>query len=164
MKATKTWRDMLSKSLSDPNFRKEWEEANAELTDDVNILVLVACLKILAAGAGNGAKVLFQLILSHANAVIADGQGAVLFIGCNMNVQVFFFYVDGGVRQALEIQLVAGIRCVGDQLTQEDLAVCIDRIDHQVKQLFALGLKLMHSHGRKPHFIQMKLALVYFNC
>ena len=29
MKATKTWRDMLSKSLSDPNFRKEWEEANA---------------------------------------------------------------------------------------------------------------------------------------
>ena len=51
----------------------------------------------------------FQLILSHANAVIADGQSAVLFIGFNMNVQVFFFYVDGGVRQALEIQLVGGI-------------------------------------------------------
>lgn len=33
MKATKTWRDMLSKSLSDPNFRKEWEEANAELAE-----------------------------------------------------------------------------------------------------------------------------------
>ena len=33
MKATKTWRDMLSKSLSDPNFRKEWKEANAELAE-----------------------------------------------------------------------------------------------------------------------------------
>ena len=131
-------------------------EANAELTDDVNILVLIACLKVLAAGAGNGAKVLFQLILSHANAVIADGQGAVLFIGCNMNVQVFFFYVDGGVRQALEIQLVAGIRCVGNQLAQEDLAVGINRIDHQVKQLFALGLKLMHCHSYND------LTFIYF--
>ena len=33
MKATKTWRNMLDKSLSDPNFRKEWEVANAELAE-----------------------------------------------------------------------------------------------------------------------------------
>ncbi len=33
MKATKTWRDMLSDSLADPNFRKEWESANAELAE-----------------------------------------------------------------------------------------------------------------------------------
>lgn len=31
MKATKTWRDMLSKSLSDPNFRKEWEKPTPNL-------------------------------------------------------------------------------------------------------------------------------------
>ena len=41
MKATKTWRDMLSKSLSDPNFRKEWEEANAELAELTNSSRLV---------------------------------------------------------------------------------------------------------------------------
>ena len=81
-----------------------------------------------------------------------------------MDFQVVLRDADGRVGQALEVALVAGVRCVGDQLTQEDLTVCIDRIDHQVKQLFALGLELTHSHGRKPHFIQMKLALVYFNC
>lgn len=33
MKATKTWRDMLNESLEDPNFREEWEDANAELAE-----------------------------------------------------------------------------------------------------------------------------------
>ncbi len=33
MTATKTWRDMLNESLEDPNFRKEWEDANAELAE-----------------------------------------------------------------------------------------------------------------------------------
>lgn len=33
MKATKTWRDMLSESLKDPNFRKAWVKANAELAE-----------------------------------------------------------------------------------------------------------------------------------
>lgn len=31
MQATKTWRDMLNESLKEPEFRKEWEDANAEL-------------------------------------------------------------------------------------------------------------------------------------
>lgn len=31
MKATKTWQEMLAESLKDPDFRKEWEAANAEL-------------------------------------------------------------------------------------------------------------------------------------
>lgn len=33
MKATKTWHNMLNESLEDPNFRKEWDEANAELAE-----------------------------------------------------------------------------------------------------------------------------------
>ncbi len=33
MRATKTWRDMLNESLEDPNFRKEWKDANAELAE-----------------------------------------------------------------------------------------------------------------------------------
>lgn len=33
MKATKTWHNMLNESLEDPNFRQEWEEANAELAE-----------------------------------------------------------------------------------------------------------------------------------
>ena len=33
MKATKTWREMLNESLKDPDFRREWEDANAELAE-----------------------------------------------------------------------------------------------------------------------------------
>lgn len=32
-KPTKTWREMLNESMQDPDFRKEWEEANAELAE-----------------------------------------------------------------------------------------------------------------------------------
>ena len=139
-------------------------EADAELTDDVDVIALVLGLEVKGAGPGNRAEVLLQLLLRHADAVIGDGQRAAVLVGLDVDFQVVLRDADGRVGQALEVALVAGVRCVGDQLTQEDLAVCIDRIDHQVKQLFALGLKLMHSHGRKPHFIQMKLALVCFNC
>lgn len=38
MQATKTWRDMLNESLKEPEFRKEWEDANAELVMLDNIL------------------------------------------------------------------------------------------------------------------------------
>ena len=38
MKATKTWREMLNESLEDPHFRKEWEDANAELAELVKII------------------------------------------------------------------------------------------------------------------------------
>lgn len=46
MKATKTWRDMLNESLEDPNFRREWDDANAELAElDMSIAARAsACL------------------------------------------------------------------------------------------------------------------------
>ncbi len=31
MTTVRSWRDMLEESLKDPNFRREWEKANAEL-------------------------------------------------------------------------------------------------------------------------------------
>ena len=42
MKATKTWRGMLNESLEDPNFRKEWEDANAELAELDKIIAVRA--------------------------------------------------------------------------------------------------------------------------
>ena len=126
-------------------------EADAELTDDVDIVALVLGLEVKRAGLGDGAEVLFQLLLGHTDAVIADGQRAALLVGLDVDFQIILRDADGRVGQALEIALVAGVRCVGNQLAQENLAVCIDRINHQVEQLFAFGLELTHSHSRKPH-------------
>ena len=59
------------------------------------------------------------------------------------------------VRQALEMNLVDSIRCVGDKLTQENLVIRIDGVDHQVQELFSLGLKFMgfFCHFNLPFFI-----------
>lgn len=46
MKATKTWRDMLYESLEDPNFRKEWEEANSELAELDKIIAARASARL----------------------------------------------------------------------------------------------------------------------
>ena len=126
-------------------------EADAELTDDVDIVALVLGLEVERTRLGDGAQVLFQFVLRHADAVVADGQRAALLIGLNVDLQVIFRDADRRVGQALEVALVASVRSVGNQLAQEDLAVCIDRIDHQVEQLFAFGLELTHCHSRKPH-------------
>ena len=126
-------------------------EADAELTDDVDIVALVLGLEVERTGLGDGAQVLFQFVLRHADAVVADGQRAALLIGLNVDLQVIFRDADRRVGQALEVALVASVRSVGNQLTQENLAVCIDRIDHQVEQFFAFGLELTNCHSRKPH-------------
>ena len=43
--------------------------------------------------------------------------------------------------ERFEAQLVARVGCVADQFAQEDLAIRIQRVDHQVEELFHLGLE-----------------------
>ena len=57
-------------------------EAHAELADDVGgvlpavLLLGQLLLELEGAAAGDGAQVLLQLLLRHADAVVGDGQGA----------------------------------------------------------------------------------------
>jgi hypothetical protein len=50
-------------------------------------------------------------------------------------------FVQRGVVQRLEAQLVAGVRGVGDQLAQEDFLVGVQRMRDQVQQLGHFGLE-----------------------
>ena len=127
-------------------------EADTELADDVDVIALVFGLEIQRAGARDGAEVLFELLFGHADAVVADGQRAAVLVGLDVDVQIVLADAHGGIGQAHEIALVAGVRRVGDQLAQKDFAVGVDRIDHQVEQFFALGLKLTHCHAERPLF------------
>ncbi len=62
-------------------------EAHAELADDVGgvlpavLLLGQLLLELEGAAAGDGAQVLLQLLLRHADAVVGDGQGAGNLVG-----------------------------------------------------------------------------------
>ena len=99
---------------------------------------------------GDGAEVLLQLFSGHADAVIGDGQGAAVLVAGEQDAEIAFVHADRSVGQALIIQLVDGVRSVGDQLPQEDLFIGIDGVDHHVHQFFALCLKFFLGHNTKP--------------
>ena len=110
----------------------------------------------------DGTEVLLHLLAGHADTVIGNGQCARRLIRGQMNGKIAAAQADGVVRQGLIGQLVDGIGGVGDQLAQEDLAVCIDRIDHQVQQAFRFCLKLFLFHmDQLPYFV---LALLVPEC
>ena len=124
-------------------------EAHAELADDVGIGALVT-LHLLAefqtAGGGDDAQVVLQLLLAHADAVVADGQQAALLINGQFDLKLVPSQAHLVVRQAQVAQLVDSVGGVGDDLPQEYLLVGIDGIDHQVQQAFALRLECLFLH------------------
>ena len=125
-------------------------EAHAELTDDINVLVLVVLLEIQRTGVCDGAQILLQLFLGHTDAVILHGQDAVFLIAGDEDAEIALVHAHGGVGQALIVQLINGVRSIGNQLPQEDLFIGIDGVDHHVHQFFALCLKFFLGHNTKP--------------
>ena len=122
-------------------------EAHAELADDIHVVALglvVFGLELERAGMGDGAQVLLELVFGHADARIAHGNGARVFVERRMNGQLIFGKLHVGVGEALEIELVHGVGRVGDKLAQEDFLIRVNRIDHEVEQLFTLCLELLH--------------------
>ncbi len=101
-------------------------EAHAELADQVGILLLVAGKtreKFARAGLGDGAQIGNNFVAAHADAVIVDGQRPRSLVVADADVQFGIVLEQAGVMQRLEAQLVAGIRRIGNQFAQENLAV-----------------------------------------
>ena len=123
-------------------------EADAELADDIDFLELIGIrtLEFERARMGDGAEVLVELVLGHANAIVTDGERAGILVNGDLNAQVAAH--DGAVfvLERGEVELIERIRCVGDKLTQEDFAIGVDGVNHQVEQLFALCLEFTHGY------------------
>ena len=125
-------------------------ETHAKLADDIHVVALVLgvlLLELLGAGVRDGAQVLLELLGGHADTVIGNGERALVLVGRDANGQVIGVDLDAGVGDALEVELVHGVRCVGDELAQEDLLVGVDRVDHEVEELLALCLELLHARN-----------------
>ena len=124
-------------------------EAHAELADDVGIGALVTrhfLAEFQTAGEGDDAQVVLQLLLTHADAVIADGQQAVLLINGQLDLKLIPVQAHLVVRQAQVAQLVDSVGGVRDDLPQEYLLMGVDGIDHQVQQALALRLECLFLH------------------
>ena len=64
-------------------------EANAELTDDVNVLfLLVIIFKIERTALCDSAEVLLELLAVHTDTVIGNREGSCLLIGLNFDCEV----------------------------------------------------------------------------
>ena len=115
-------------------------EADAELADQVRVLLLVAGQlreEFARAGLGDRAEVRDHFVAVHADAVVADGERPRHGVVVDADRELGIVLEQRRIVERLEAQLVAGVGGVRDQLAQEDLAVRIQRVDHQVEELLS---------------------------
>ena len=101
----------------------------------------------LGAGAGDGAKPLGQVFAGHADAVVREGQGLGVGIDRDLDRERSAILDQFGPGDQFVAQLLAGVGGVGDELADENLAVGIDRMDHEIQQARNVGLEALRAHG-----------------
>src|SRR5690606_15874476 len=78
----------------------------------------------------------------HADAVVPDGQHAVVLVDFQLDVQVGGVDLQILVLEGGKPQFVQGIGRVRDQLAKERVLVGVDGMDHQLEQLMGFCLEL----------------------
>ncbi len=128
-------------------------EPDAELADQLRVPGLVArelAEELPRARPRDRAQVFDHLLSRHADPVVAHADRACLAVEPQADRELGVALVVLRPVDRLETQLVARVRGVGDQFAQEDLAVAVQRVDHQLQQLLDFGLKaecFLHVHG-----------------
>merc|ERR1719230_1239114 len=89
----------------------------------------------------DGAQIVDQLVLGHADARIFDCEGGVSLVGDNLDVEVRLSLDLLRVRDRLVADLVERVRRVGNQLAQEDLLVGVEGVDDEAHQLLDVSIE-----------------------
>ena len=123
-------------------------ETDTKLTDHVHVSTFLDGLhESLGTRTGNGTKIVDQIRASHTNTSISNGQCLVFFVGNDANVEVLGVAQKGllGIMvsstQTFVLDLVNGIRGVGNQLSKENVLVGVESIDDQVHQFVNVSLE-----------------------
>ena len=82
-----------------------------------------------------------DFVASHPDAVVGDAENPVVRIQRDGNAQIRLVLEQLWFRETRESQLVVGIGGIGDELPQEYLLVAVQRVHHEVQQLFYFGLE-----------------------
>ena len=97
--------------------------------------------KFLGAGFCDGADITDNFIARHADAVVADRDGTGSLVDCDANLQIGIVLVERGIGDGREAQLVDRIGRIRDQFAQENFAVRVQRVNHELQELFDFGLE-----------------------
>ena len=88
-------------------------EAHTELTDDIGVggllLALQLALEAEAAAVGNDAQIVLQIVLVHADTVVADGEGTVVLVDGQRDLEIVTAHPHLVIGQAEIAQLVNGV-------------------------------------------------------
>ena len=84
-----------------------------------------------------------QVFAGHADAVVREGQRLGVRIDRNLDRERSAVLDQFRLGDRFVAQLLAGVGGVGDELADEDLAVGIDRMDHQMQQARNVGLEAL---------------------
>jgi len=129
-------------------------EAYAELADDVHrVPGVVLLFERKRAALGDGAEVFVQLLLRHADAVVAHAERARGFVNDEANLKIVPRFADFVVRQREEVELVHRVAGVADELAQEDFLMRVDGVDHEVEDPPRFRFELFFCHGSAPPVI-----------
>ena len=114
------------------------------MTDQIGIVLVVAghlLQELSGAGLRYRTQIVDQLIPRHADSVIDNRQLAIFLVNLNTNPKLGIIAEKIRIRQRFKSQSVGGIRRIGDQLTQKNLFVAVQGMDHQLQELTDLCLK-----------------------
>jgi hypothetical protein len=95
----------------------------------------------LGSGLGDGTQVSDEFLLGHTDTSVSEGEGVGCLVGDDFDLEVGFISGDVGVSHGFVSDLVQGVRCVGNQLSEEDLLVGIECVDDQTHQLLDVSIE-----------------------
>ena len=117
-------------------------EPHAELADQARPLLRLGAFQRLAEGARarprDGAEVGHHVVARHADAVVRQRDGLAVRVRRDPDLGTLG-EGEGRLRQGLEPAAIRRVGRVGHELAKEDLAVGVERVDHQVEEASDLG-------------------------
>ena len=95
----------------------------------------------LGAGTGDGAEIVDQFLLVHADAAVGHRQSVSGLVRNDADLRRLALPDQAGIGNGVIAQLVAGIRPIRDQFAEKDFGFRIDRMHHQMQQFGNFGLE-----------------------
>jgi hypothetical protein len=88
-----------------------------------------------------------QLLAAHANSGILNCQSPQADIRLQADLVFVIWLHQFRISQCLEAESIQGVRNIGNELSQKDLSLYVERMDHETEKSRRLSLELDGFNG-----------------